>query len=258
MIMKKILAVCLGLICGLSICFGQEFQVPQAPKAQDEVWVLCIGNSFTYFFHSDQMLCEIAENQGLHIKIGKYLKGGQTFGQHMGIEESRKARQVRGYDYAFLQDQSVNPARLARDKNEAVLTDFLRLKDEVLEYSPDCKVILERTWGYPGNKAGDFGTWLELDKYLKKGTAKMARKGHTKISPIGEAFKRAIWERPDIAMFGPDGKHQSREGSYLKACVNYLMITGKAFAGEVPSCEVNPEKAAALRAIAEKTVLGNC
>ena len=52
------------------------------------------------------MLCEIAESQGLHIKIGKYLKGGQTFGQHMGIEESRKARQVRGYDYAFLQDQS--------------------------------------------------------------------------------------------------------------------------------------------------------
>ena len=117
------------------------------------------------------MLCEIAESQGLHIKIGKYLKGGQTFGQHMGIEESRKARQVRGYDYAFLQDQSVNPARLARDKNEAVLTDYIKLKDEVLEYSPDCKIFLERTWGYPGNKAGDFGTWLELDKYLKKGTS---------------------------------------------------------------------------------------
>ena len=69
------------------------------------------------------------------------------------------------------------------------------------------------------------------------------------------AFEAALAARPDLKLLGPDDHHQSIEGAYLKACVNYLLIVGKPFSGEPDCCGVDPEVAAFLRSVAEKTVL---
>ena len=196
--MKRILSLILAVILATA-AQAQRFQLPQAPKAADEIWVLCIGNSFTYHHDADVLLQDIASSQGVRMQVGKYLKGGQTFGQ---------------------------------------------------------RVILEHTWSYSGKEAGGMGTQAELDKYLRKGTKTMARKGHTWYSPIGEAFNRVYKERPDIHLLDKDDKHQSQEGAYLKACVNYLVITGKRFSGPVACGGLSPATAAYLRTVAEKTVLG--
>ncbi|MBQ8061077.1 MAG: hypothetical protein IJ205_03935 [Bacteroidales bacterium] len=255
--MKKIiLSLLAAVLCGLGAS-AQRFQLPDASKAPGEIRVLCIGNSFTYVHDTDVMLRQIAQSQGVNIQIGKFLAGGYTFGGHLKNENSRKAVEFGGYDIAFLQDQSSNPARYARDKDRQVYDDFKALKENVKAYSPDCKVFLERTWGYSGSEnAQGFGTCENLDKYLKKGTRKMARKAHTKISPIGAAFVKASAQRPDIKLLGTDDHHQSLEGAYLKACVNYLVITRRPFSGEVDCCGVDPETAAFLRKVAGRTVLG--
>ncbi|MBQ2103091.1 MAG: hypothetical protein II479_05945 [Bacteroidales bacterium] len=253
--MKRILSLILAVILATA-AQAQRFQLPQAPKAADEIWVLCIGNSFTYHHDADVLLQDIASSQGVRMQVGKYLKGGQTFGQHLGLPETQEAINAGNYDYCFLQDQSVNPARLARDGKTEVLDDLINLKSRIIRKSPDCNVILEHTWSYSGKEAGGMGTQEELDKYLRKGTKTMARKGHTWYSPIGEAFNRVYKERPDIHLLDKDDKHQSQEGAYLKACVNYLVITGKRFSGPVACGGLSPATAAYLRTVAEKTVLG--
>ena len=253
--MKKVSISILAILAfGLS-AYSQEFQLPSAPKGEDEIRVLCIGNSFTYVHGTDVMLRQIAESQGVNIQVGKYLSGGYTFGKHLQNEDSRKAVEFGGYDIAFLQDQSSNPARYARDKDIQVYKDFKAMKKYVKAFSPKCKVFLERTWGYDGGNAQGFETLENLDRYLDKGTAKMARKACTKVSPIGKAFMESIQLRPEVKLLGDDHHHQSLEGAYLKACVNYLVITRKPFSGEPACCGVDPDTAAFLRSVAEKTVL---
>ena len=253
--MKKLSTIFLAcLLCGFT-SFGQQFKLPEGPAGPGQVRILCIGNSFTYVHGTDLMLQQIASSQGLEFVIGKYLAGGYTFGRHLENEESRQAVAFGGYDYAFLQDQSANPARYSRDKDKTVLEDFKALKRNVLAASPGCKVFLERTWSYGGFEAGGFGTKESLEYHLVRGARKMGRKGHAKVSPIGDAFEAALAARPDLKLLGPDDHHQSLEGAYLKACVNYLLIVGKPFSGEPDCCGVDPEVAAFLRSVAEKTVL---
>ena len=253
--MKRILTFLLAAVLATAAS-AQKFQLPEAPKAPDEIWVLCIGNSFTYHHGADILLKEVAESQGLKMQVGKYLKGGQTFGQHLNLPETQQAIAAGPYDFCFLQDQSVNPARLAKDGKQEVFDDFVALKGRVVRKSPDCKIILEHTWSYAGKNAGGMETQEILEKYLKKGTKKMARKGHTWYSPIGEAFSIVYKDRPDIHLLDKDDKHQSLEGAYLKACVNYLVITGKRFSEPVADGGVEPATAAYLRTVAEKAVLG--
>ena len=84
----------------------------------------------------------------------------------------------------------------------------------------------------------------------------MAAQNGANVSPIGNAYK-IIWDekRKEIRLFDSDSKHQSHYGSYLKACVNYLMITGEPFSDNVADCGLEPWKAATLRAVAERVVL---
>ncbi|MBR4756739.1 MAG: hypothetical protein IK076_07345 [Bacteroidales bacterium] len=253
--MKRVFIYFLAILACSLCAYSQEFQLPSANKGEDEIRVLCIGNSFTYVHGTDIMLQQIAESQGVNIQVGKYLSGGYTFGKHLQNEKSREAVEFGGYDIAFLQDQSSNPARYARDNDVQVYKDFKALKKYVKSYSPKCKVFLERTWGYSGENSQGFGTLENLDRYLDKGTAKMARKACTKVSPIGKAFMEAMSLRPEVKLLGDDNHHQSLEGAYLKACVNYLVITRKRFSGQTACCGVDPETAAFLRSVAEKTVL---
>ena len=253
--MKKFLFSSIAcILCSIPV-FAQNFQLPPQEKAPGEIRILCIGNSFTYVHDTDVMLSKIASSQGFDFKIGKFLAGGYTFGMHLSNEDSRKAVDFGGYDIAFLQDQSSNPARYARDKDKQVYKDFKTLKKNVKSHSPGCKVFLERTWGYGGFESQGFGTKENLSYYLGKGTRKMARKACTKVSPIGVAFTRAESLRPDVKLLGDDDHHQSLEGAYLKACVNFLLITGKPFQGDPDCCGVEPSVASFLRSVAENVVL---
>ena len=96
---------------------------------------------------------------------------------------------------------------------------------------------------------------IEHENAVKAG--KYFRKADVWLSPIGIGFNTVRSERPDIDLFEPDAKHQSAAGSYLKCCINYLVLTGKPFTGEVATCGIDPDTAAYLREAAQRTVLGH-
>ena len=253
--MKRLISLLLVLAVASGAAWAQKFALPEG--GYDGRRVLLVGNSFTYFHDCDSMLLQISRSQGLSLRLGEYLKGGQTFGQHLNLPKTSEAIAAGSYRFAFIQDQSSNAARYSRDKRKDVLENTKELKRRILQASPDCQVILERTWSYEGADAGGFGTAANLDKHLEKGAAEIARKADVWMSPIGIGFNTVRAERPDINLFEPDRKHQSAAGSYLKCCINYLVITGKPFTDTVATCGVDPEVAAYLQKVAERTVLGH-
>lgn len=227
-------------------------KIPLASKK-----VLLIGNSFTYFAGEPLMLQEIAFSQGLLLDINSSVKGGQTFRNHTGLQMSLRSISCEQYDYAFLQGQSQEPARYASDlagKRDVKLA-LCELCDLIRAVSPDCKIYVEQTWAYASGDCGGFGSLENFDALLADGTAKLALAGNAAVNPVGPAFTAVREDGSKVDLFHHDSKHQSAAGSYLKACVTYLIISGKPFHGAVPSCGLPDSDAAYLRSIAEKIVL---
>lgn len=243
--------------------FGEDL-----PK--DTLNVLCIGNSFTYYSSAPSFLKEIAWNEGHFLRVKASLKGGQTFGQHMGLPLSRYAMSVGKFDYAFLQDQSQAAANFAKDSVSFsyVNADFQRVVTNVVARSPKCHLVLEDTWAYEALDFGGFGSMDEFDRLMADGTSRLVRNAELafpantfEVSPIAQAFKMVRDGDSGIDLYTDDSKHQSIYGSYLKACVNYLMIFGSRFQS-VPSpdsktsvdCGLPHDKAEYLRHVAEQVM----
>lgn len=224
--------------------------------------VLVIGNSFHYYFNPVFMLREIAWSQGVDLKITAHLKGSQSFEKHLVLSNTLEAIEKGGYDYAIIQDQSKNPARLA-DKPESyakVRENCVALAELIRKYSPSCDIILDQTWAYPNsdNSFGGYGSYENFDKLLAAGTREMALAAGCRVAPVGMAFAKSRKEHSGWSLyFSGDGLHPTRTSAYLEACVEYVMITGRKFQSPTVDCKVSGERARYMRTLSENIVLDN-
>lgn len=168
----------------------------------------------------------------------------------------------KGYEAIFLQDQSQAHAHFGQNPQQYTLiaSDTKELVARARTYSPEARIILEQTWSYEHFNCGGFGSLEQFDMYATKGVNAIARKARTEVSPIAQAFIMAREVCPEVELLASDRHHQSQYGAYLKACVNYLLLSGKPF-GEATDislldCGLDSECCAVLRCIAERTVLG--
>lgn len=231
---------------------------PQNIPAVDTTSVLCIGNSFTYFYNTDQMLLEIAASQGHCLKVKAATSGGYCFLCHLGDSKTIRAiENYNQYDVVILQNQSQLNAQIARNprqysqsvKAAADLAKFVR------QFSPNAQLYFEASWASYSNTK-HFKDFAEFDKYMMEGTRMLAKKNHAKVSPVCLAFSAARAKYPEINLLYKDRHHQSKAGSYLKSCVNYLLLFGGEFDSNVSDCTVDPVEAAKLREIALQIVNG--
>lgn len=226
-------------------------------QPEDTTRVLCIGNSFTYYHSCPLMLKEIAWSEGHYLDMSASLKGGRTMKHHQSLAMTEDLVADGGYDVVFLQDQSQAAAKVGRDRKEhaSLVEEMEAMAEKVIENSPGCLPIIECTWAYPGKEHGGFGTLKAFDAYAEKGARIMSKAvDGSVISPINKAFKLAREEHPDIMLYHTDGHHQSEYGSYLKSCVNYLVLFGEPFGDSPADCGLDKKKTAVLRSIAEKCV----
>lgn len=228
-----------------------------AQQYTDSLRVLCIGNSFTYVEDAHLKLRDLALSQKHYMDVNGQLQGGYTFQRHLRRDETLSALIGKPYDHVFLQDQSQTPALFADNPKRCrlVAVDGAELAERVRIYSPDAHIWMEQTWSYSHDNYGGFGSYERFDALLRKGAEGMARAMKADVSPIGEAFIVCRAEHPEINLYDKDAKHQSAYGSYLKACVNYLLIYHQPFTAEAANCKLDAKSCAVLRKIAERVVL---
>lgn len=214
--------------------------------------ILMLGNSFTFFGGSNLALLEICRSQGKGLDVAINVKGGQNFGQHMGLVLSREAIAKGGFDVAFLQNQSQAAAFYDSDpvKYAYLMDDAKAIAAEVRKFSPKCRLVLERTWASPKESWRGYGSAEAFDGALQRGSEILGPAMGAELSPIGNAFILA--REAGLDLYHTDHFHQNFTGAYLKACVNYLVLFREPFNGEVADYCLDPAVAAKCREIAEK------
>lgn len=236
---------------------------------KDVTRILFIGNSYTYCNEYPMLLKELAWYEGHHINGVTYQHGGYSIKQHLADKVSRETVEQGGFDYAFLQDQSLNSLRIGTSIDENVVGEMGKMVAKVKEHSPNVKCIIEMTWGRKnGNNATKgkkwqaivqtypefFTSYEAMQKVIITNTTAMAQELGVGLSPVGVAWEIVRRERPDIELYVKDGSHPSYAGSYLAAAVGYLSIFKEPFKADTP-IRLNPEVAKYLRSVAERVVL---
>lgn len=256
---KSLLSICrLSLLLIIIACAHVHASAREnTTNYSDTLRVLCVGNSFTYVDSAHIKLQQIAASQGHYLAINAQLQGGYTFQRHLRRDETLSAIIYFQYDRVFLQDQSQTPALYGKNPKRChyIAEDGAELADRIRMYSPSATVYMEQTWSYEAGNYGGFGSHDNFDALLKKGSQQMAKKMHATVSPIGEAFRLCRAEHPEINLYSSDLKHQSAYGSYLKACVNYLLLYATPFTEKAAVCGLDPQTCRNLQKIAEAIVL---
>ena len=249
----------------------------QAPKIvilneripSDTTRVLFIGNSYTYYNLYPMQLKELAWNEGHYLDCALYFHGGYSIQQHLADKVSRETVAQGGFDYAFLQGQSISSLRIGTSVDQNVVGEMGKMVAKVKEKSPNAKCIIEMTWGRKnGNNATKskklqslvqahpefFASYEAMQKVIIANTSAMAKELGVGLSPVGVAWEIVRRERPDINLYVKDGSHPSDAGSYLAAAVGYLTLFKEPFKADTP-IRLDPEVAKYLRSVAERVVL---
>ncbi len=246
-------------------------------KESKPVKLLQLGNSFTYYHGSAFKLKQICRAEGHATDVRINVKGSQEFEHHLDVLPfSQRLVAEGGYDKAIIQDGSYFHAEYGigdasaiktvevKYTPEQILALTKRMSAAIKAKSPSADVVLESVWSYSYKTVGDylgFGSFENFDNYMWKGSQDLgqADPNINWLSPIGKGFALAR-----SGEFGPaynyllytDNYHPSRYGSYLKACINYLILFGEPFGSNPADCDIPAADAAKLRAIAEQIVLG--
>ncbi len=199
----------LGLIVAfVPIARGQD------GKTKDEIHVLFIGNSFTYYHDLPKMIAELAKaGKQPTLHHDRETPGGCTLEKHWKDGKALTKLQSRKWDIIVLQDQSQAPL-LKQDS----MFEYGRKFDAAAK-KQNARTLLYLTWAMQ-NKPDDQPTisraYLNLAKELK-----------SEVAPVGIAWDAALKADRNLSLHEKDKKHPNPKGTYLAACVFYAAIYGK-------------------------------
>src|ERR671932_30368 len=93
--------------------------------------------------------------------------------------------------------------------------------------SSGARTVLFLTWGYRhgDRRRIDDDSYAAMQARLTAGYRAVARETGAAVAPVGTAWAEALRRRPRLGLWDGDGKHPSKLGSYLAACVFYGLLT---------------------------------
>ena len=239
----------------------------EGPRPSEKIRVLFIGNSYTYYNWSPYMLKEIAWKEGLDVEVALSAHSGFTIEKHSTHSVTKSFVEAGGYDYAIVQEYNDRIAVIGADMKKGSLStdaskfvsDMKNMISEIKKASPSVTALVEMSWGTKTGTGSLIKTnWTDyptMQGYVTEGTKHVAAESGVGYTLLGEAWEKVRSERPELEMYHTDQHHPSYAGSYLKACVNYLTLSGKRFGSEPCNCLLDAHTASYLRGVAESVVL---
>lgn len=225
---------------------------------KDEIKLGILGNSFTHYHASAWKLKEIARSQGHEIRMRVFVKGSQSFANHLTLERSQEVYKEGDYDFALLQETSTTHSSYFNAASQQIYKDCFDLTEKFRDTAPakGTTCILENTWAFPKSSWQGYGSIDAFSDALTGGALQLGAKTNCWVSPIADAFRKAF-AQGITDLWYTDSKHPNANGAYLKSCVNYLVLYGQKFDSAASDCDLEPATASKLRQIAEEVVLGH-
>ena len=190
--------------------------------------VLFVGNSYTYFNQMpEELFARLAEGYGYQVSVSSVTHGGYRLSQFAdpANENGKRLREIAEgvrYDYAVLQEQSVNPI-----KNEA---EFLEGARGVMNLICADVFILYATWGRNDGSA----VLEELSLSREEMTLKLSDRYNAaadalgaRVAEVGKAFLEYAKDHDKDALYCADHSHPSALGSEIAARVIFEKMIEK-------------------------------
>jgi hypothetical protein len=211
-------------------CSGLE---TPPPFAGAELRVLFIGNSLTYANDLPAMTAQLAGSADVPpMRVVTLLRGNYALEDHWNEGEASRMIAEGNWDVIVLQQ---GPSALP--ESQANLLEYTR-RFASLAQSIDARVALYMAWPPADRDAA-------RDSVRTSYTNAAAAVGGILV-PAGEAW-RAAWRRdPSLALYGNDGFHPTRMGSYLAALCLFEQLYGKSPIG-LPAAGVDERKVPLLQ-----------
>jgi len=184
-----------------------------AAKASAKMRVLFIGNSFTARNNLPGLVAQLADSRGQQLEYQLIQGGGASLRMHWNNGEAQQAIERTRYDYVVLQEQSTLPI-----KNPLRFHENVRLFDQAIKAS-GAQTALYLTWAR--QNAPETQQAL-TDAYLAIGEELGA-----KIIPAGVAWQNFILGHRSPVLHDKDQSHPTLAGSYLAACVFFVVLFGE-------------------------------
>jgi len=246
------LILLIGISCNVVPPQYQESNPIETLDIEDEINILFIGNSHTFYNDLPEMFEGLARSAGYIVDAAMMAEGGWSLLQHAQSNITIEQIKQHPWDYVVLQEKSSLPLNRI-DRRESMYPAVRTLDQEVESIGGE--VILFMTWGrrdgLPGTSLNNYD---EMQSELEIGYMIIADELDLMIAPVGRAWAQALDNNSDMQLWQTDGSHPSRIGSYLAACVFYAVIFMESPEGLTYLSGIEPELGGSIQMIAAKTV----
>jgi hypothetical protein len=232
-----------ALVLALSVYLGLiqlgVVRSPLAPSAGGDIAlarseqaglrVLFVGNSFTSTNSMPALVHQLAagDHGAQAIFAAQYAAPGWSL-QNASRDDGLTAllHDVR-WNVVVLQEQSQIPSFSPYERDREMLPFAHELVDDIR--ASVARPMLFMTWGYEDGDQENVpeDTFTAMQARLAEGYSDLAAEMSVPVAPVGLAWAEALRRDPELELWESDGKHPSRLGSYLTACVFYGILSGR-------------------------------
>lgn len=205
------------------VLLGEDY-LPKTPN--QDLRVLFIGNSYTYFNEIWEHFAAMAREAGYRATVDHVTKGGYTLAQ-MNDPENEYGAQVAqklqkdAYDVVFLQEQSHTPV----SNQEAFFAASKALCEKIRAIG--ARPIFYQTWGRKkGHEVLEKFGWTPegMSRALAESYRAIGEETQATVSPVGDAFLDVYTNHPEIELYHTDKTHPSPAGTYLAALCHFATL----------------------------------
>jgi len=205
----------------LSICLLlTTFSFAQSSSA-DTTRILFIGNSYTYYHSSPELLRSMIAQKHPEkvVEIQLISQGGMTLQRHWQEGRAQKAIKSKAWDYVVLQEQSKLAMPIFIDHDvffgpTDLFYDYSRKYDAEIK-TAGAKTVFLMTWSVKSR--------TEEQQILTHAYATIAQELNAMVAPVGLVWDE-LRKSDQFDLYENDGSHPSSYGSYLIAATMYATI----------------------------------
>ncbi|MFC1499554.1 DUF4886 domain-containing protein [Candidatus Zixiibacteriota bacterium] len=199
-------------------------RAPTGP-GENDIKVLFIGNSLTYYNDMPGMFRTLAQIAGKEVYVRESTVANSTIDFHATSSHTLNRIKLYDWDYVVLQGASF---RIAFPSTVSELMPYYTLlKDYIWRYCPNARVVMFMDWAPREGidlLSGEHLSYTEFQQMLHDGTRYVAEALGFMIAPVGWGWKHVYENSTTISMIGTDQTHPTRSGSFLQACIYYATI----------------------------------